>query len=247
MQILPAFLRHMRLVPHRKITLLVLAFTSWFASLQGQRIHHFDTRDFNLGFTMGLAVAGYDMTYQINQLDPSTGWLLNRVELVRKPGIYLGLISNVRIMDNLDVRFLPSVTLEERDFIFHMDSTTNGGIPIVRKKIESSNLNMPLVIKFKSNYYKRTRVFVQFGIQPSVNLASNKKVKNDPDLLKTTNYDVSYLASFGVDLYGERLKLSPEIRFTRGMRNLYVNDRTRWPFAISDLFSQLLTFNINFE
>lgn len=237
----------MRPVPVRKITLLLAFLAVLAAPVAGQRIHHFDVRNFNLGFTMGLAYAGYDMTAQINQRDPSTGWVLKKVELVRKPGIYLGLVTNLKIADNLDVRFLPSVTLEERDFIFHMDSTTNGGVPEVRKKIESSNLNLPLVLKFKSNYYKRSRVFVQFGIQSSINLASNKKVKNDPDLLKTTSNDIAYLASFGVDLYGERLKLSPEIRFTRGLRNLYVNDRTRWPFAISDLFSQLLTLNINFE
>jgi hypothetical protein len=215
--------------------------------LPAQRMHHFDIRKMNLGFTMGLAVAGYDMTDQINQTDPATGWVLKSVDVVRKPGIYLGLISSLKLSNNFDFRFLPSVSLEERDFIFHMDSTINLSPPIVRKKIETSNLNMPFLIKFKSNYYKRTRLFLQMGIQPSFNLSSNRKVKNDPDLLKTQGFDVAYVASFGIDLYGERLKLSPEIRFTRGMRNLYVNDRTRFPFAISDLFSQLLVFNINFE
>lgn len=237
----------MRILSDRKVilSLLLLLFAG---QVFGQRMHHFDVRPFNLGFTMGLNVAGYNMTVQNNQYDDQSGQLLKSVELVRKPGIYLGLITSLKLHNNIDVRFLPAVSLEERDFIFNMDTAYAGyGEPIVRKKIEASYLNLPLVIKFKSNYYRRVRVWTQFGIQPGFNLSSNKKVRNDPDLLKIQNTDVAFFASVGVDLYGERLKLSPEFRFTSGLRNLYVMDRTRFPFAISDLLSQVLVFNINFE
>lgn len=236
-------------VPFRKISLSLLLFLLLCsAGLKAQRMHYFDTRDFNLGFTMGLNYGGYDMTAQINQVDPNTGRLLYSVEMVRKPGIYLGLITNMKIVDNIDLRFMPSVSLEERDFRFNFDpSTTFNGESLVVKKIEASNLNLPLLLKFKSNYYKNTRVYVMIGIQPSINLSSTKKVRNDPELLKTQKSDLSYVASFGVDLYGEKLKLSPELRFTRGLRNLYVDDNTVFPKAISDLFSQLLVLNINFE
>lgn len=211
-------------------------------------MHHFDVRKVNLGFTMGLAYAGYDMTHQINQTDPKTGRFLQSVELVRKPGIYLGLVTNLKISDNFDVRFLPAVSLEERDFLFYFDpATMPNGESVVTKKIESSNLNLPLVVKFKSDYHRFTRVWVQFGIQPTFNLASTKKVRNDPELLKTQNFDVAGFASVGIDLYGEKLKLSPELRFTRGLRNVYVDTRTVFPRAITDLFTQLLVFNINFE
>lgn len=214
----------------------------------GRKFHHFDIRRFNLGFTMGLNYAGYDMTNQIDQKDPSTGAFLKNVELVRKPGIYLGLVTNLKLHNNFDLRLLPSVSLEQRDFDFFFDPTTTiNNESVIRKKIEASNLNIPLVVKFKSNYYNNVRVYVQGGLQASINLNSNKKVLNDPDLLKTQTTDIAYVASFGVDLYGERLKLSPEIRFTRGIFNSYVPIRTRFPAAISDLFSQSLVFIINFE
>ncbi len=218
-----------------------------FGALQAQTSHYFDFRPFNLGFTMGLNMASYDMTSQINQFDPSTGRVVSRVELITKPGIYLGLITNLKLADHWDLRFMPSVSLEERDFLFHLDSTTTNAEPIVRKKIESSNLNLPICLKFKSDFAKNTRVWIMVGVQPTFNLASNKKVRNDKDLLKTQNFDLAMVYSVGIDLYGEKLKLSPELRFTRGTKNLYVPDRTRFPRAISDLFSQLLVLNINFE
>lgn len=238
----------MLIVSLRKVILplvLMVCLTAGFVSAQTS--HYFDYRKFNLGFTMGMCLAHYDMTSQINQFDQSTGRVVYSVQQIAKPGVYLGLITNLKLHEYFDLRFMPSVSLEERDFLFYLDSTTTNGEPVVRKKIESSNLNMPLAIKFKSDFHKNTRVWVMFGIQPSLNLASSKKVRNDPDLLKVNNFDMQYLASVGIDLYGEKLKLSPELRFTRGMKNIYIPDRTRFPRAISDLFSQLLVLNINFE
>lgn len=218
------------------------------ASGQLASFHHFDIRKFNLGFTMGLNVARFDMTNQINQKDPQTKAFLKDVEPVAKPGIYLGLVTNFKVIDNIDVRFLPSVSLEQRDFDFIFDpSTTRDSVAIVRKSIEASNLNLPLVVKFKTDYYKNVRVYVAGGLQASFNLNSNKKVLNDPDLLKTQTADFAFVGCFGIDLYGERLKLSPEFRITRGLVNIYEPINTRFPSAISDLFSQLLVFTINFE
>lgn len=242
-------LRYMRFVFVRKVILgTLLTMVMPFANIFAQTSHYFDYRPFNLGFTMGLNLASYDMTAQINQFDPSSGKIVVNVEQINKPGIYLGLITNLKLADHWDLRVLPSVSLEERDFNFYLDTLASPTTePIVRKKIESSNLNLPICIKFKSDFHKNTRVWVQAGIQPTWNLASNKKVRNDKDLLKTQSFDLAFVSSVGIDLYGEKLKLSPELRFTRGLKNLYVPDRTRFPRAISDLFSQLLVFNINFE
>jgi hypothetical protein len=238
----------MLVVSARKVSLCLSLFAILsLVRLNAQTSHYFDQRRFNLGFTMGLNVARYDMTSQINQYDQFTGRVLARVSLIAKPGIYLGLITSMKLADHWDLRFMPSVSLEERDFLFYIDSTTTSREPVVRKKIESSNLNLPICIKFKGDFYKNMRIWVQFGIQPTINLASNKKVRNDPELLKTQNYDTAILASVGIDLYGDKLKLSPELRFTRGLRQLYIPERTRFPQAITELFSQLLTLNINFE
>ncbi|MCB9235092.1 MAG: PorT family protein [Bacteroidia bacterium] len=206
-----------------------------------------DLRPFNLGFTMGMNLGGYDMTSTLNQFDPDIKVLLRRVELIRKPGINLGLITNLKLHNNIDFRFLPSVSLEQRDFNFVYATNKVRVDSVARKRIESSNLNLPFVFKFKSNYYDVYRVYAQIGMQYSINMASTKKVRNDPDLLKTVTGDWTILASFGVDLYGEKLKLNPEFRYTMGIRNIYEPKNTRFATAITDLFSQSLMILINFE
>lgn len=210
--------------------------------------HHFDMRDWNLGFTMGLNYARFDVTHQIDLYDPEIDVLLKTVKLIPKPGIYLGLVTNLNLHNNVDFRFLPSVSLEQRDFDFIFESKLDPlNDSIARKSVETSNLNFPFVLKFKTNYYQVYRVYAQLGIQYSINLASNKKVRTDPDLIKTKEGDFMVFASWGVDLYGEKLKLTPEFRYTLGIRDLYVPKNTRFSNAIGDLFSQTLMIIINFE
>jgi len=232
----------------RKVGFLTICGLLLGVSVMAQKWHHFDRRKFNLGFSMGLSYNSYKMTSQINAKDLGTGEVVRRVKLTPKPGIYLGLITNFKVSNNFDIRFVPNVTLEERDFRFLMDTTTIVvSDPVVNKKIEASNLNLPLTVKFKSDYYQNVRVYIALGGQLSINMASTKKVLNDPDLLKTERVDWAGVAAFGIDLYGEKLKLTPEIKYTLGARNIYVPDNTRFSNAISNLFNQTIVFSINFE
>ena len=216
--------------------------------LQAQRMHHFDVRKFNLGFTMGANLGRYKMTSFPNSFDEDTQTILKSVQVVAKPGFTIGLITNLKIINNIDIRLLPSVSLEQRDFKFFLESKLDPDVDSLNiKKIESAFLNIPFMVKFKSDFYKAYRVYAQFGVQLSVNMASTKKVRTDPDLLKTITTDFSFVSSVGIDLYGERLKLNPELRYALGLVDVYVPKNTRFAGAITELFSQSLSLLINFE
>jgi Outer membrane protein beta-barrel domain len=231
-----------------KITVsLLLALAALISPLsaQYQKYHESDLRKFNLGFTMGMGIYGYDMTVQRPQTDPFSGIVLKNVEPVRQPGIYLGLITNLRIVDHIDFRFQPSVSLEQRNFKHTFIGSTADSV--VFKKTENANLNLPLALKFKSDFYRSYRVYALGGVQFSANLASNKKVVNDPDAIKIQNTDFGIVAAFGIDLYGEKLKLTPEIRYVLGLPNVHISENSRFPYAISDLRSQAFIITLNFE
>lgn len=198
---------------------------------------------------MGLNYNTFDMSSSVNLRDRYTGVFLRDVDLQGMPGISLGLITNFNLKgspfeNNFDIRFTPCVTLEQRNIRFNHGMF---GDSVITKKVESSDLNFPIVVKFKSNYYNRVRVYMTAGMQYSINMVSNKKVLNDPSLIKTDKGDLTWIASFGIDLYGERLKLSPEIRYSRGMTNIYSPKNTAFSNAIKDLHSQSITFLLNFE
>ncbi|MEM7655074.1 MAG: porin family protein [Bacteroidota bacterium] len=202
--------------------------------------HPFDFKKFNLGFLMGLTYNGYNLKEQINVVDD--GIVLNRITKVPKYGINLGIISNYNFAKQVNLRFVPTISLEQRDFnyLFANDS-------LVVRKIEASYLNLPIMFQFKTKYYKAVRMYVLAGGQIGFNLSSNKKVINDDNLLKISTHDISLNFGFGFNLYGDRIKLSPEIMYSLGVINIYQPEHTSHAYAIQRLSSQVISFNINFE
>ncbi|MEO0470211.1 MAG: porin family protein [Bacteroidota bacterium] len=208
---------------------------------QSYGTHPFDFKRFNLGFQMGLNQNRYNLKDQIQICED--GICLEQINMIPKVGMTLGMITNYNLHDQVSLRFIPSVSLEQRDFDYFFDDSPQ---PVIRK-IEAAYFNMPFMVQFKTKYYKRSRIFVNLGAQVGLNLNSNKKVLDDPDLLKIKKQDFSLVIGGGINLYGDRIKLSPEIRYTAGLTNVYVPENTTHATAISQLFSQVLAFIVNFE
>ena len=201
----------------------------------------YDLRRFNLGFMIGLNIADVKMYYGDVEFDRRTRKGLKSIKATEVPGINIGIITNLKIWKNLDLRFIPAVSLQQRNFTYFFDDQS------IVKRLESSYVDLPLMIKFKSNYYAHHRVYVMTGLKYSWNLVSDKKVKQDPNLLKIDSSDLSWEFAFGIDIYGERVKLTPELRYSLGLRNIYYPDNTNFGYAIKMLSTQTIMICLNFE
>lgn len=209
--------------------------------------HPFDSKKFHLGFQMGLNWNGYNLKEQIRVYDD--GVWLDEVTVIPRWGMSFAMISNFNIKDYLAVRIIPGISLEQRDFNFYFEDSygpvdTVG--PIVRN-IEAAYLNVPVLFQWRTKYWNRSRLYVLTGAQVGINLQSDKKVVDDPNKLKINTEDFSLVIGTGLNLYGDRLKLSPEIRYSFGLTNIYQPKNTTHAAAISALFSQVLTLSVNFE
>ncbi|MFN0204609.1 MAG: porin family protein [Bacteroidia bacterium] len=201
--------------------------------------HHYDHKRFNFGFMMGISYNRYLMKSHRNIFDD--GRLLEEVDIIPKPGLNIGMINNLMINDKMCVRFIPAVSLEERHFAFHFTDTTE------RRRVESAYLDFPLLFQVRSALYNGTRLYVVSGPEFSINFQSNKKIKNDPTLIKVQSTCTSWVIGVGYNLYGDRIKLSPEFRYSIGFTNDYVPLNTSHSVAISRLFRQVITINVLFE
>jgi hypothetical protein len=165
--------------------------------------------------------------------------------LKNRPGLKLGLITNYNYNDQISLRFIPAVSLEQRDFGFFFED--EGAFSETLRSVNTSYLDLPLFLQVKTKYYKRYRIYLLTGPQFSINFSNTKKVQNDPNLLKIQSQDIAWTIGWGMQLYGDRLKLSPEIRYSMGLTNIFVPEFTSHAQAISQLFTQQLVFCVNFE
>ena len=199
----------------------------------------YDIRKFNLGFAMGGVVS--DVRYQRIYIDPDKNTYVRGVIVKPIAGITLGMITNTKLAWYWDLRFIPSVSLQQRNFeLKYKDS-------VIVKKLEASYLDLPIGIKYKSDVWNDYRVYVYSGLKFSINLMSDKKVKNDPNLIRIDRTDVSWEIAVGLDLYGYRVKLSPEIKYSIGLKNIYIPETDTRPRPDYALTTQALTISLYFE
>lgn len=168
------------------------------------------------------------------------------VESDGQAGFNLGIIANLRIAENFDLRFVPDLAFSQRNLIYTFYPL--GVKTTTIKQIESTFLEFPLDLKFKSNRVNNYRVYVLAGAKYSIDMVSQAKVESvDKEFVKLKKNDYGYQVGFGFDFYLERFKFSPEIKMYHGVRNLLVDDPKIFSTSIESLKSKIFLISFTFE
>lgn len=163
-----------------------------------------------------------------------------------QPGFNLGIISNLRIGNNFDLRFVPDLAFSERNLIYDM-RYPGGKTGTVIKKIESTFLEFPLDLKFKSNRVNNYRIYVTGGVKYMIDMVSQATVENNEELVKLKKYDYGYSIGFGVDFYMPLFKFAPEIKMFQGVPDILVHDPAVYSSSLRSLKSRIFSFSLTFE
>ncbi|MBK6837619.1 MAG: PorT family protein [Bacteroidetes bacterium] len=162
-------------------------------------------------------------------------------------GLNLGIISNLRLGEYWDLRFIPALSFAQRNLIYQFkypDSTSAG----TTKSVESTYLEFPLDLKFKSKRVTNYRMYVLAGARYSIDMVSQAKVRDkDRDIVKLKRYDFGYEIGLGFDFYLTYFKFSPEIKMFNGLNNLLVKDNSRYASPLEKLNSKIFLVSFLFE
>ena len=77
-------------------------------------------------------------------------------------------------------------------------------------------------------------------------MVSQAKVE-DKNLFKVKKHDFLYELGFGVDIYFEFFKFSPEIKASFGLNNILVNDDTQFTDIIDKIYTKAFLLSFTFE
>lgn len=168
------------------------------------------------------------------------------VEADAQPGFNLGIIANLHMGNNFDLRFVPDLAFSQRDLVYKM-TTKVGASDVVIKKVESTFLTFPIELKFKSNRVNNYRFYVIGGFKYMIDLVSQAKVENSEELVKLSRKDYGYTVGVGMDLYLPLFKFAPEIKMFQGLPNVLVSDPTVYSSTFSSLKSRIFTISLTFE
>lgn len=205
---------------------------------------NYDNKKLHYGFILAGNYATYTLKpsayfYNINDT-------LKRVEPSGVGGFTLGFILNARMHDNFDFRLTPQVGFYQRGVEYTFISKTTGAKISDKQMVEATFVELPILVKYKSQRRNNFRMYIVGGVKPSIS-TSNKNKDQRPDKLRFNSYDLAIDYGLGCDIYFPLFKLSPEIRFSNGLVSMKAPDNNLYANSIQNLRSKTVTFMLNFE
>lgn len=224
------------------VFIFLIAVIPVFAQLGGKDDRYFkdfEKKSYYFGINLGFNNTGFSVA--------RSGFFINNdsirvTEGSNEIGLNMHMITNLKIGDYFDFRFIPGFSFAQRGLMF-TDIETN---QVKERKFESVFVEMPLQLRYKSLPYKDKRMFMLAGVKYSYDVQSNSKSRKA--LLKISPHDFQYEFGFGIQMFYPYFIFSPEIKFSKGLSNLLIYDNSRNEARVLEkVRTEIISISLNFE
>jgi len=244
--------------------LLILIISNVFAQEQKvQYLTTFDEKRIHFGFTLGYNMLDFNVTnynpigdnpdFEVGdwpddavQVDASSFIRSDVPSLV--PGFTVGIVSNLRLTEDLDLRFLPGMSFGERKLTYNIPVYDINEYETLKfYSIKSTFLDFPLLIKYKARRINNDRPYVIFGTAYRQDIS--KTAQDDLVKLKSSGFYAE--VGGGWDHYFPFFRFSVEGKFSFGLNDqlgdLPQQQRLYYSQSIKSLRSNIFTLSFHFE
>ncbi|MDA3816905.1 MAG: porin family protein [Prolixibacteraceae bacterium] len=229
----------------------------------------FDDRKVHFGFTLGLNTLdmGFSHYYtleenptfdraEVENMNPgylaeidSVGGRIRADISTLAPGFTVAIVSNLRLTENLDLRFLPGLSFGSRQLVYNVPiHDLNEPSNTDRYTFRSTYLDFPLLVKYKSKRIINQRPYMIGGLAMRIDISKSAK----EDLIQTKRMSFYAEAGMGWDVYLQFFRLSTEVKYSFGLNNSLAGmPGDPQPKYFSQTFKRLtahmLTLSFHFE
>lgn len=202
------------------ITVVVLLFIATTLNAQKRDIvlykQNWDKQTVFWGYYLGLNQKDYKISYK-------TGGTF--VNVTASPGFNVGLIGDLRLHKNVNIRLEPGLSSNTKELAF---THIYGGAKDSIRNVNATYLRIPLLLKLNTNRFNNIRPYLIGGASYDFNFSSNQ---DNPDdnfegefRMKKNNF--SYEIGIGVDFYLPYFIFSPSIRGVFAINDELVRDNS---------------------
>ena len=227
-----------------RIFLLFLTLFFLTTSIYSQRnnvkinnLQNFDQKKIHFGYYIGLNNYNYKLDYLNN---PNSE---ERINIENSFGFNVGLIGDLKLRKNLNLRFEPGLMTNKLNVLYSNDD---------EREIKSTYIQLPLLLKYSAKRYNNIRPYVLGGLSTSFNLSSNQDnpQDNSSNIFRVKTNTFYYELGFGIDFYLQYFKFSPSIRGVFSLKNELIPDNTStsiYTGNINQMSTRAIFINFSFH
>lgn len=229
--------------------ILVCSSTLFAQPQKTKNYRKFDDQLIHFGFLLGGNKADF-YTQPVPNAFEKYG--ITSIENVSQPGGQLGIVMSMKVFTPIvRLRFIPSLSFQERALRYYtLPSDPNKKTDDVNEeRINSTNLDFPLMLQFRTARYNNFAMYVLGGAQFTYDLQSSEKANQsfDDPFVKIKAADWQGQAGVGVEFFAVYFKMGLEIKYSQGFQNTLINDFTPVSEPLDQLRNKVWSFSIIFE
>ncbi|MBK8044040.1 MAG: PorT family protein [Haliscomenobacter sp.] len=228
------------------LALLILAFSAspvWGQKSKGNyNFLEFNQKPYYFGITLGTNSSSFK-PFRSKEFLLSDD--IRVVESVKGPGFNLGIVTNLKIGEYFDFRFLPTLSFAERNINYGKSSRQ---YPNSQRTVESVFVEMPFQMRYKSAPYRDKRLFVIAGVKYGFDVASDSRSKQAETLVKIAPNDFAVEYGAGIQIFFPFFIFSPEFKISQRIGNtLIFNPNLEESTVLEKVLSRTFTISLHFE
>ena len=180
----------------------------------------FDDKRLHFGFSLALNtldfninhynVIGDNPKFDPAKLEDIKGTIIDAATKIRAdvttliPGFTVGIVSNLRLTEYLDLRFLPGMSFCERKLVYNIPIIDNASGNLDSYSIKSTFLDFPLLVKYKAKRLNNQRPYIIGGLAYRIDISKT----GQEDLVRLKPFSSSVELGMGWDMYLQFFRLS---------------------------------------
>jgi len=200
----------------------------------------YDNQVYHFGFIMGVSNTKFQIEYGDLFTEQSD---FEQILSKYQPGFNVGIIMDVKVGNNYNVRITPSFNFTDQTLYF-----INNNIPTTYPENNTgiSNFEIPIYLKYRSNRVNNGRAYILLGGNYMIDLSASEELFQSQKIeFHKKNYSLDI--GFGVDIYFGYFKFSPEIKYSYGLRNMLIDQENQYNEMINRLSTRGLLISLTFE
>lgn len=202
-------------------------------------LENFQKKKIHFGYYLGFNTFDFKMDYK------EVG---DEVQTKSSVGFNVGIVSDLRLNEYVNLRFEPGLYFNERVLYFSgftksMDMT---------REVSGTYIHFPLLLKLSSLRTGNIRPYLVGGLSTTLNLSSNHASKDDnyEQVFRLNKWSTNYELGLGIDIFTEYFIFSPSIRGLFGISNDLIPDNSPtspWTSNIDSMTNRGLLINFTFH
>lgn len=222
-----------------------VSWSSFAQTYKPENLPTFDSHPIHFGFILGVNQMNFSL-----KRTPFNPQLDSVKSIIPYPqqGFQITIISDLRLDNNLNLRFYPGLSFGERQIHYSVYFSSDDSLHRIVKKAESAFLDFPFLLKYKTDRIVNFRAYVLAGTKYSYDLLSQSKKKQmDESIIKLTPHDLTIDGGVGIEFYLEYFKFGIEMRTSFGVLNILKQEDNIYVQNIKYLRSKMTWLCLTFE